>query len=124
MRGGTLPIWRGQDLGEGGLFVFSEQGVGDEILYASLLPDHRHLPAGEDDPGKPFPSSPLAIVNSPVVVAVNGSPAEVLAAVGLPGTVDGYQVNFRVPKDAASGSATVQVTAAWIAGPTVSIPIQ
>lgn len=39
LRGGTLPIWRGQNLGEGGLFVFSEQGVGDEILYASLLPD-------------------------------------------------------------------------------------
>ena len=81
-------------------------------------------PARGVDPGKPFPTSPLAVVNSPVTVAVNGSPAEVLAAVGLPGTVDGYQVNFQVPKDAARGSAIVQVTAAWIAGPTVSIPIQ
>ncbi|TAL02466.1 MAG: tetratricopeptide repeat protein [Rhodospirillaceae bacterium] len=40
LRGGpAIPIWRGQDLGQGALFVFSEQGVGDEILYASLLPD-------------------------------------------------------------------------------------
>ncbi len=36
------------------------------------------------DPGQPFPSDPLAIVNSPVEVAVNGKAAEVLSAVGLP----------------------------------------
>ena len=76
------------------------------------------------DPGKAFPASPLAAVNSPVDIAVNGKFAEVLAAVGLPGAVDGYQVNFRVPSDAAKGTATIQVTAAWIAGPVVSIPIQ
>jgi uncharacterized protein (TIGR03437 family) len=49
------------------------------------------------DPGQPFPSSPAAAVNSPVDVTVNGKSAEVLAAVGYPGAVDGYQVNFRVP---------------------------
>lgn len=76
------------------------------------------------DPGQPLPSSPLASVNSPVEVTVNGTPAEVLAAVGLPGAVDGYQVNFRVPSDAAKGPATVQVGAAWIAGPAVNIVIQ
>jgi len=76
------------------------------------------------DPGTPFPPGPLAVVNSPVTVAVNGEPAEVLAAVALPGAVDGYQVNFRIPPDAAKGTATIQVTAAWIAGPAVSIPIQ
>jgi hypothetical protein len=76
------------------------------------------------DPGKPFPASPLAVVNSPVNVTVNGTPAEVLAAVGFPGAIDGYQVNFRVPADTAKGAATVQVTAAWIAGPLVNIPIQ
>src|SRR5262249_41021791 len=36
------------------------------------------------DPGTPFPSSPLAAVNSPVEITVNGKPAEVLGAVGLP----------------------------------------
>jgi uncharacterized protein (TIGR03437 family) len=76
------------------------------------------------DPGKPFPTSPLAVVNSPVDVTVNGKPAEVTAAVGYPGTPDDYQVNFRVPSDAAKGPATVQVSAAWIAGPAVSIVVQ
>jgi uncharacterized protein (TIGR03437 family) len=76
------------------------------------------------DPGQPRPSSPLVSVNSPVEVTVNGKPAEVLAAVGYPGAVDGYQVNFRVPADAAKGPATVQVGAAWIAGPAVSIVVQ
>jgi uncharacterized protein (TIGR03437 family) len=36
------------------------------------------------DPGQPFPSSPLAVVNSPVAVTVNGKAAEVLSAVGFP----------------------------------------
>ena len=36
------------------------------------------------DPGGPFPSSPLATVNSPVEVTVNGKAAEVLSAVGYP----------------------------------------
>jgi uncharacterized protein (TIGR03437 family) len=76
------------------------------------------------DPGQPFPATPTAVVNSPINVTVNGKPAEVLAAVGFPGAVDGYQVNFRMPSDTAKGAATVQVTAAWIAGPSVSIPIQ
>jgi hypothetical protein len=76
------------------------------------------------DPGQPFPGSPLQAVSSPVGVTVNGKPAEVLAAVGFPGTVDGYQVNFRVPSDASKGSATIQLSAAWISGPSVSMPIQ
>jgi uncharacterized protein (TIGR03437 family) len=76
------------------------------------------------DPGQPFPASPPARVNSPVDVTVNGKSAEVIGAVGYPGAVDGYQVNFRVPTDTAKGSATVQVIAAWIAGGSVSIPIQ
>jgi uncharacterized protein (TIGR03437 family) len=61
------------------------------------------------DPGKPFPTSPLAVVNSPVEVTVNGKSAEVQSAVGFPGAVDGYQVNFRVPSDTGKGVATIQV---------------
>jgi len=76
------------------------------------------------DPGQPFPATPPAVVNSPVGVTVNGQPAEVLAAVGLPGAVDGYKVNFRVPSGTAKGMATVQVSAAWITGPSVTIGIQ
>jgi hypothetical protein len=75
-------------------------------------------------PGQPFPSSPLAVVNSPVAVTVNGRAADVLAAVGYPRSVDGYQINFRVPTDTPKGTATIQVTAAWIPGAPVTVPIQ
>jgi uncharacterized protein (TIGR03437 family) len=76
------------------------------------------------DPGQPFPSSPAAAVNSPIEVKVNGKSAEVLGAVGYPDSVEGYQVNFRVPPDAAKGVATIQVSAAWIIGAPVSITVQ
>lgn len=40
--------------------------------------------------GQPFPSNPVVAVNSPVQVIVNGNPAELIGAVGYPGSVDGY----------------------------------
>lgn len=76
------------------------------------------------DPGKPFPATPTQLVNSPVEVLVNGKSAEVLGAVGFPGTVDGYQVNFRVPSGTTKGVASIQVSAAWIPGNLVTIPVQ
>jgi len=76
------------------------------------------------DPGQPFPTTPPSVVNSPVGVTVNSKSADVIAAVGLPGAVDGYQLKFQVPSDTAKGIAIVQVTAAWIAGPAVGIPVQ
>jgi len=75
-------------------------------------------------PGQPFPSSPLAVVNSPIDVRVNGKSAEVLGAVGFPGAVDTYQVNFRVPPDISPGAATIQITAAWIPGAPVIIAVK
>jgi hypothetical protein len=75
-------------------------------------------------PGQPFPSSPAAVVNSPVDVTVNGNSAEVLGAVGYPGAVDGYQVNFRVPPDTPKGAAAIQVSSAWIVGRPVNIAVQ
>jgi hypothetical protein len=77
----------------------------------------------EVDPGQSFPAGTLAAVNSPVTVTVNGKPADVLAATGYPGSLDGYQVNFRVPTDAAKGAATIQVSAAWILSAPVSIMV-
>jgi uncharacterized protein (TIGR03437 family) len=53
------------------------------------------------------PSNPQAAVNSPVAVTVDGKLAEVLAAVGYPGAVDGYQVNFRIPDETTPGQAVV-----------------
>jgi hypothetical protein len=76
------------------------------------------------DPGSPFPSNPLAVVNSPVEVMVNGTSAEVLGAVGYPGSIGGYQVNFRVPPDTPKGTAIIQVSAAWVSGAAVSIQVQ
>lgn len=76
------------------------------------------------DPGQPFPSSPLAVVISPIDVTVNGKSAEVLAAVGYPGAIDGYQVNFRVPPDISPGTAIIQISAAWIPGAPVSIAVR
>ena len=76
------------------------------------------------NPGQLFPSSPLAFVNSPIAVTVNGESAEVLGAVGYPGTSDNYQVNFRVPPDIGLGSAMIQVSAAWIPGTPVSIQVK
>ena len=76
------------------------------------------------DPGQPFPSSPLQPVNSPVDAAVNGIPAEVISANGYPGAVDVFQVNFRVPDDAQSGSATLRMTSGYIPGRDIKIPIQ
>ena len=75
-------------------------------------------------PGQPFPSSPLAVVNSPIDVTVNGKSAEVLGAVGYPGAVDAYQVNFRIPPDTPKGTVAVQVSAAWITGTPVGITVQ
>ncbi len=78
------------------------------------------------DPGQPFSAdaeTPLAVVNSPVSVTVNGQAAEVVNAVGWPGLVDTYRVDFRVPA-AASGQISVQLSAAWISGAAVHIPVQ
>lgn len=35
----TLPVWDGADLSSGALLVWTEQGPGDEILYASMISD-------------------------------------------------------------------------------------
>ncbi len=76
------------------------------------------------DPGQPFPSKPQAVVNSPIEVMINGKAAEVLNAVGFPGAVDGYQVDFRLPSDTAKGRASIQLSAAWISGTPVEIAVR
>ena len=74
--------------------------------------------------GQPFPSSPLVAVDSLVEVRVNGRSAVVLGSVGLPGAVDGYQVNFRLSGDTAKGVAAIELSAAGVAGPPVNIIVQ
>ena len=76
------------------------------------------------DPGQPFPANPASAVNSPVQVLVNGRPVEVLRAVGIPGAIDLYEVDFRLPPDTPQGYATIQLTTAWVAGSVAAIPVR
>ena len=76
------------------------------------------------DPGQPFPTDPILQVNSPVAVTVNGQATEVVNSFGWPGLVDTYRLDFRVPDGATAGTATIQLTAAWISGASVNIPIR
>ncbi len=76
------------------------------------------------DPGQPFPTAAHLPVNSPLAVTVNGQEAEVVNAIGWPGLVDTYRVDFRVPSGMVAGTVSVQLTAAWIAGAAVRITVQ
>jgi hypothetical protein len=84
----------------------SKPAVAGELL--SLFATGLGPTIPEVDFGQPFPSDTLATVNSPISVTVTGESAEVLAAVGFPAAVGGYQVNFRMPADATKGPATIQ----------------
>jgi uncharacterized protein (TIGR03437 family) len=59
-----------------------------------------------------------------VDVTVNGRPAEVINNIGWPGLVDTYRIDFQVPDGTTAGMASIQITAAWIAGTAVGIAIQ
>ena len=90
------------------------------ILYAKGLgPTTPSVNLGDLYPGAPF-----AVVNSPVEVLVNGKAASAISQIGLPGTSDIYHVAFRVPEGTAAGTATVQISAAWVKGSAVGIPVR
>jgi len=74
--------------------------------------------------GQAFPAAGLSIVNAPVEVLFNGKATEAINQVGWPNEANMYRVDFRVPDDAAPGRATVRLSAAWITGPEVTIPVQ
>lgn len=76
------------------------------------------------DPGQPFPADAILQVNSPMEVTVNGQSAEVINKIGWPGLIDTYRVDFRVPDGTPAGTASIQLTAAWIPGRPVQIPTQ
>ncbi|MBI4902675.1 MAG: hypothetical protein HY820_03520 [Acidobacteria bacterium] len=95
-----------------------------EVLIAAV----RNLGPTRPDllpPGsRPFKADPLEDVNSPVEMSVGGKDAEVINKVGWPGTSDLYRVDFRVPPGLSPGLATLRITAAWIPGPEVTIPVR
>jgi uncharacterized protein (TIGR03437 family) len=76
------------------------------------------------NPGQPFPMDVGAVVNSPVDISINGQPAQLINAIGWPGSVDSYRVDFRVPAEAANGMAAIQISAAWIPSAPVSVMVQ
>jgi hypothetical protein len=76
------------------------------------------------NPGQAFPSDSIVQVNSPVAVTMNGQAAEVINSIGWPGLVDTYRVDFRAPDGVKAGTAAVQLTAAWITGSSVNVPVQ
>jgi uncharacterized protein (TIGR03437 family) len=79
------------------------------------------------DPGQPFPAYPanaLQTVIAPVGVTVNQQSSEVINAVGWPGLVDTYRVDFRMPASATPGQASIQLSSAWMSGPPVIIPVR
>ena len=76
------------------------------------------------DPGQAFASDPLQRSTSPVDITVNGAAAEVLYSGGYPGTSDVYQVNFRAPSAVTPGLTKLQISAAWIPGPEITIAVQ
>ena len=76
------------------------------------------------DPGQPFPTDTTVQINSPVAVTVAGKDAELVNSIGWPGLVNTYRVDFRVPDGTTTGTAAIQLSAAWIAGSAVNIPIQ
>lgn len=78
-----------------------------------------------DLPGaRRFSADPVEEVNSPIEVTVNGIPATTINRIGWPGETSVYRVDFRVPDDIAAGTAAVRLTAAWISGSEVTIPVR
>ncbi|MBI4875433.1 MAG: hypothetical protein HY822_12440 [Acidobacteria bacterium] len=79
------------------------------------------------DPGQPCPPDSegrFHEANSPVEVSVNGKTARVLNKIGWPGMSNLYRVDFLVPDGIAPGMATLGLSAAWIGGPEVRIPVR
>ena len=76
------------------------------------------------DPGETFPADRFYQINSPVDVLLAGKRAQIVNAIGEPGSTDLYRIDFRVPDGAAAGSTTLQLVAAWIPGSEVKIAVR
>jgi hypothetical protein len=74
--------------------------------------------------GQLFPVEPLAVVNSPVEVLIDGKEALVINQVGWPGFSNRFRVDFQVPVGVEPGMAALQVRTAFINGPVARIPVR
>jgi hypothetical protein len=80
------------------------------------------LVPGMTPPGaEPFPAT-AAEVNSPLDVAVNGVSGHVINKLGWPGESSVYRVDVMLPAGVAAGTASLQMSAAWIPGSPFAIP--
>jgi uncharacterized protein (TIGR03437 family) len=104
------PVTRDQPAQRGEVLIAIVKGLGPTLPGVN--------------PGDPFPSDPLAVVAAPVEVIIGGTPAPAVNQVGLPGAIDTYHVGFRVPDTAPPGTVPIQVSAAWVRGAAVTIPIR
>src|SRR5262249_27262031 len=95
----------------GELLILAATGLGP--VRPALLP-----PGAVEFSGPPYQE-----VNSPVTVIFNGKELPVINKIGWPGQKALYWVDFQVPSDANSGTVPLQLTAAWIPGPAVNIPV-
>jgi hypothetical protein len=71
-----------------------------------------------------FDEGNLPVVTAPVTVTINDLPAAVSNQVGWPGTGDTYRLDVTLPSGIAAGTASVSISAAWIPGPEVKIPVR
>lgn len=130
---GVIPLVRPEIVLNGGTPMVAH--VGDRTLVSASHPaapsETLYLFATGLGPtvpplelGQTFSANPPAVVNSPIKVLVNGMAADIVSAAGFAGTTDNYEVQFRVPPGTATGTASIQVTAAWIRGSAVTIPVR
>ena len=73
--------------------------------------------------GYPAPSNPLAYTTDPFDVLVNGELCEVLCSGLAPGFVGLYQINFRVPGDAAFGNLDLQIRSPFASSRIAVLPV-
>ncbi len=122
------PIWRPT-----GKVVSSRIHYRDPTAFGNRLRPiqwrHRDAPAiGLNPDRKSHPAivgreSPVEIKLYVECFTIGGRDSRALA-IGLPGAVDRYQVNFRVPADTMKSLAAIQLSAAWVVAASVSIMIQ
>jgi len=74
--------------------------------------------------GYPAPSNPLAYTVDPFQVLLDNEDCQVLFSGLAPGFVGLYQVNFRVPFDAASGGLNLQIQSPYASSRVVTLPVQ
>jgi len=97
----------------------ARRGSGVIVYLVGLGPT---VPAVET--GVIAPASPLAQLNPPPEVTVDGKPARVLFAGLTPGFVGLYQINLVVPADATPGLRELVVRQGGIRGNVTMIPVQ